>query len=440
MKRKEDFKTMLSEWLLEKPPATIARDIKIPLSASYIASITGPRRAGKTFLMYDTIRRLGEEKGVPKSNILYVNFEHERLRNLDASDLEDLMTAFYEMSQPDDRSPIYLFLDEIQVVKDWSKWVNRMHGKKKFKLYISGSSSKLLSRELSTELRGRSADFTVLPLSFAEYLKFRNFTVPRPDALLFSEQRGSALRQLKDYMTNGSYPEIAISPSDSTKLLRSYLDTTIIKDVGERHRIEPSILRTFVEYAMDNCGKYVSGTKTYNYLKTLNYKISRDFPLRLFSYFNEAFALFPVEIYSRSTKSRKQYPRKMYSVDSGMVRMASRNIDYGHIMENVVFLELFRRSDALSGFSVNYWKEYGKSEGREVDFVISDGSRVKELINVTYASSREDIRERETEGIIEAGRELKCSNLKIITWDYYERGDIEFMPLWYWLLSGARDN
>jgi len=109
----------------------------------------------------------------------------------------------------------------------------------------------------------------------------------------------------------------------------------------------------------------------------------------------------------------------------------------GRLIENLVFLELCRRSDFFTQFGVNYWKEYEKAEGREVDFVITDRNEISELINVSYASSREDIPVRELKGLLKASEELKCTKLRIFTWEYYENEDIEFTPLWYWLLESG---
>ena len=135
-------------------------------------------------------------------------------------------------------------------------------------------------------------------------------------------------------------------------------------------------------------------------------------------------------------KSRRQYSRKLYVVDTGIINVSVRNREAGRLIENVVFLELYRRSSQSAKFMIRYWKEYGKAEGKEVDFVIMDGNKVTELINVTYASSREDVPDREILGMIKASEELKCKKMSIITWDYLKKGDIEFILLWYWLLEG----
>ncbi|MEM3166679.1 MAG: AAA family ATPase [Candidatus Methanomethylicia archaeon] len=165
--REEDFKIVLSEWYVKILPKLIERELKIPLDTNMIISIIGPRQAGKTYRMYQLIREVSNN--VPRSNILYIDFEHERLRNLDANHLEDMMKIFYQIFSPIDDEPIYLFLDEIQNVRDWDKWVRRIYNSNRFKIFISGSSSKLSSREIATTLRGRSIDYVILPFSFREF-------------------------------------------------------------------------------------------------------------------------------------------------------------------------------------------------------------------------------------------------------------------------------
>lgn len=433
MPRKEDFRQVISEWFLQELPEIFHRDILVPLNTGVIVSIVGPRRSGKTFLLYSVIEKLRES--IPFRNILYVNFEHERLRNLDANDLSDMIAVFYEISNADLDKKIYFFLDEIQVVSGWSKWVNRIYESKKFNIYISGSSSKLLSGELSTELGGRSIDFTLFPYSFNEFLRVTGVKVEDPAMLIHSEKRGLITGALQNYIKNGGFPEVLGLSEFREKLLKSYVDTIIIKDVGERFHIEPSILSVFFYYAISIYSKYFTGSKTYNYLKTINYRISRGFPLELMDHFSEVFALFQVEIFSRESKSRKQYPRKLYVVDTGMVNTVVRNAEIGRLMENIVYLELCRRSEYFSRFQVYYWKEYGKAEGKEVDFVLQEGNKVVELVNVTFASSRETVPTREVSGLMKAAEELKCNKLRIITWDYSEEGEITFTPLWHWLLA-----
>jgi len=151
--------------------------------------------------------------------------------------------------------------------------------------------------------------------------------------------------------------------------------------------------------------------------------------------------LFPIEIFSYSIKERKQYPKKLYVVDNGIVRAIYPNAEksFGRLMENSVAVELLRRKES-SKFEVFYWKEYGKRNGNEVDFVIREGMSIKKLIQVTYANSKDEIEKREVENLIKASEELKCKDLLIITWDYegeleVESRKVKCLPLWKWLIS-----
>ena len=226
MHRKDDLRQVISEWFLQELPDTIERDISIPLDTSVIVSIIGPRRSGKTFVMYTIIKKLREH--IPMSNILYINFEHEKLRNLDANDLGDMLAIYYEVSKVNRKEKIYLFLDEIQVVSGWSNWVNRIFETKEFHIYLSGSSSKLLSREFSTRLRGRSIDFPVFPYSFREFLRVTGVLIQDPNLLIHSEKRGVIMGALQQYINTGGYPEVVGLKDLGNKLLRSYIDTKII--------------------------------------------------------------------------------------------------------------------------------------------------------------------------------------------------------------------
>jgi hypothetical protein len=430
---RQNLMKVVSEWQIYDLPETIERDLDVPVNLDLIISIIGPRRAGKTFLMYDLIKKLLTD--VPKNNILYINFENENLTGMKATDLDDLISVFFELSNPSHKFPIYLFMDEIQVVENWSRWVNRIYETKRYKVFISGSSSKLLSRELATQLRGRTLDFTVLPFSFHEFLSFKSTIPENMRALLLSSERGRILSQLNEYMLHGGYPEIVRMNEYKDRLLHSYVDAMIIKDVGERFHIEPSVLNVFVNYCLRTYSKQVSGTKIYNYLKSMNFSIAHDFPLKLLDHFSEVFFLYTVKILSHSFKNSSQYPKKLYVVDTGLINEMTRTVETGKLMENIVYLELYRRMNNGNRFQINYWREYGKAEGMEVDFVISSGDKAVELINVTYAGSEHEILERENKSLLKASMDLNCNKLTIITWDFWKEGVINYIPLWYWLLN-----
>ncbi|MGB9895961.1 MAG: ATP-binding protein [Thermoproteota archaeon] len=438
--RKEDFKFVLAEWKARKLPELVERELKIPVEPSIIVAIIGPRQAGKTFRMFQLIKELSST--ISRENILYVNFEHERLRNLDANDLEDMLEVFYQLFVPKENMPIYLFLDEIQNVRDWERWLRRVYEGGKFRIFISGSSSKLSSKEVATALRGRSIDFTIFPFSFREFLKAKKVELENIEVLSYLEERGKILRLTEEYVNFGGYPKVVLTEDTETKemILKAYYDAIFYKDLVERYKVDPVLLDTFLRYAISCFAKLVSISKVYNYLKTLGLKCSKSTLIKFLKYSEEAFFLFPVEVFSYSIKSRKQYPKKLYVVDNGIVRVIYHDAEknFSRLMENTVALELMRRKSLKT--EIFYWKEYGKRDGNEVDFVVREGMEVKRLIQVTYASSKEEIEKREVKSLIKASEELRCNELLVITWDY--EGDLEAenrrikcLPLWKWLLT-----
>ncbi len=433
MSRVEDFRKVISDWFTRTLPNIYERDIDIPLDVDVVVSIVGPRRSGKTFMVYSLISRL--ERFLPRGNVLYINMEHERLRHLSAEDLGDMITAYNEIGKPDGTKPIYLFLDEVQVVDGWNRWINRMYESKKYHIYLTGSTSQLLSREIATEMRGRSISYTVFPYSYREILKLKNRDIPDSEILARSEKRGEIIAVLEDYLQHGGYPETLNNPSIREKLLQSYIDAIVLRDVGERFNVETLLLSYIFEYLSSSYSKYFSGSKAYQFLKTINYPVGKERPLQVLGYFNEALTVFPVEIFSRGLRAGKQYPRKIYLADNGLIAGMNGEVDFGRGMENLVFIELCRKSELFTKFSVFYWREYGKSEGREVDFVIVKGGKASELINVSYVRSREEVAKREITSLEMASKELKCDDKTIITWDYRENGNIRYIPLWEWLLE-----
>jgi predicted AAA+ superfamily ATPase len=438
--RKEDFRIVLREWKENKLPEIVEREIKIPLELNQIAAIIGPRRAGKTYQMFSIIKAL-IERGISKENILHVNFEHERLSNLKAEDLREMMEVYYELFRSEGK--VYLFLDEIQRVDNWEAWVRRIHESKEYFIYISGSSSKLLSKEIATQLRGRSIDFIIFPFSFREFLKAKKFELEDINSFRYSEKFGKMLALLKEYLGFGAYPEVVLEKDEEIKIkiLRSYYNAIFYRDLVDRFGIENlSLLDMFLKYCLKNVARYFSVSKTYNYLKSIGYKCSKQTLLEYLEFSKRVFFLFPIEIFSYSLKEKKQYPRKMYVIDNGIVTAIYPEIkgEVGKLMENFVAIELLRRSDLNEKFEFYYWKEYGKVN--EVDFVIKKDFSVKQLIQVTYASSKDEIEKREINALLKASGLLNCDDLLIITWDYEDEikannKTIKCLPLWKWLLK-----
>ncbi|MEM2344103.1 MAG: ATP-binding protein [Thermoproteota archaeon] len=425
------LREVFSSWLARELPSLIERDYSLELS-DRIVTIIGPRRAGKTYFMFQIAKKL-MEKGFSKQNIAFIDFEDVRLQALRPVNYSAFVKTLHEVFTRKD-GKIVLLLDEVQNLRDWERWVRTLHNSQNYYIIVSGSSSKLSSKEVSTKLRGRCVSKLILPLSFKEFLKFKNVKIQHLDA---PETRGELLQKLREFMDFGGFPEVVNSKEGKVELLRTYRETIFYRDVVERFRVRDiSSLDTFVRLLMENFGKYVSISKLSKYFRSLGLKKSKKTLANYLKYLEIAFFVFTVEKFGYKTRERVLQPKKVYPIDLGFYRLTPRfTTEYGRLMESLVAIELFKKS-FQEGFELFYWKDY---QGREVDFIIKEGLNIRQLIQVTYASDRNDVEEREIKALVKASEDLKCNDLLIITWDYkgeeaVGRKKIRFIPLYEWLL------
>ena len=434
---RDNVKKVLLEWNEKTLPDVIKRDVKITLEPTEIITITGVRRSGKTYLLFYLIKQL--LKSLKRSEILYVNFEHELLRNIDAADVRLFFDVHKELFETKIK---YIFFDEIQHVKDWQVLLRRLHDERKYRIFITGSSSELEPKQIAYSLRGRTLNYTIFPLSFNEFLRFKKYKIEKTK-LLLETYKGKLLKLLKEYLVFGGFPDVVLKKdaSEKKKLLSSYFDTILLRDLIDKYPIRNiRLFEDFIKYLLSISSSYFSASKTEKYFKSLGEKCTKSTFVDFLSYAKNCFLVFPVEIYSPKIRSRKQYPVKIYSVDTGFVNFINPRFteNKGPLMENIVAINLAREMEN-SFREIFYWKEYG-TKGKEVDFIIKQGLKIKQLIQVTYASSKDEINHREISSLIKASKELKCKNLLVITWDYeseeeINRRKIKFIPLWKWLLS-----
>ncbi|MGQ9596598.1 MAG: ATP-binding protein [Thermoproteota archaeon] len=426
------LREVFSSWLSREIPKLVEREYSTDLS-NHVTAIIGPRRAGKTYFMFQIAKTL-MEKDFSKENIAFVDLEDVRLQALKPEDYSTFVKTLHETFVEKD-GKIILLLDEVQNLDSWEKWVRTLHDSQNYYIFVSGSSSKLSSKEVSTELRGRYVSKLILPLSFKEFLKFKNV---EPRYLDAPEARGRLLQKLKEFMEFGGFPEVINKDYGKIELLRTYKETIFYRDVVERFRVrDVSSLDTFVKIIMENFGKYVSISKIGNYFKSLGLRKSKKTIANYLKYLETAFFLFPVEKFGYKTRERVMQPRKIYPIDLGFYKLSPRfSIDYGVLMESLVAIELFKRS-FYERTEFYYWKDY---QGREVDFIIKNGLSIRQLIQVTYASNKSEVKEREVEALIKASADLSCKKLLVITWDYEDeektdRRTIKYIPLYKWLLG-----
>ncbi len=388
-----------------------------------IVVIKGVRRAGKSSLITRFITKTVERK----EDSLIVNFEDPRFKNFDLDILNKIYEVYLEEIHPKEKHSVVL--DEVQVVEKWEKFARYLSEAKKVQVFITGSSSKLLSEEYATLLSGRHVDMEIFPLSFKEFLSFKNVSVKTKLEVIKQEFRVKNL--LKEFLNFGGFPKVVLTEEKEKKyILQSYFNDILIKDVQKRFGIrEVGRLEELAKYYLSNISTLQSCNKTKNFIK-----LSLDTVERFSKYFEIARLLFFLPKFAFSLKEQVLTPKKVYSIDLGLRNLVGFKFseDFGRLMENLVFLELFRE-----GKEIYYWKDYKQ---REVDFVLKEGLKIKQLIQVCYSLENEETRKREIKSLIKASEELKCNNLLITSWDEEEeiKQDnklIKIIPLWKWLLD-----
>ena len=401
-----------------------ARNLKLEPTINFITSIIGPRRAGKTYLIYEFIK----EKQLKPEEYLFINFEDEDTISFRR---EDLLKSPYLSKETYGKEPAYLFFDEVQNLKDWERLVYTLYEKKRYKIVITGSSSKLLSKEIATSLRGRALTSTVFPLSFAEVLKAKNISLSLP---LPSEKTSGIKYELSNYLINGGFPDIVFDNVKPVQFFRQYLDLVVFKDLTERFGIRNIyVVKLLMNSILSAFGKEFSISKQYKTFKSMGINVSQKTVYSYAQLFEDSFFCFFVPRFSTSLRKSSLSIKKVYLNDNGFVNI-SGDKERGRQMENAVFLELLRRK---GDYDIFYWKDY---QQREVDFVISANGKPTSLVQVTYASHKDELEERERSSLLLASEQLRCNNLLVITWDYEAEEKIngkkiKFVPLWKWLLK-----
>ena len=404
----------LADFQEKKLPELIERELKTPIKKDYVISIIGPRRSGKTFYFYQLMRDL------PRESIIYIDFEHPIFEGFEAKDIIDVLKLHRESFG----EPQYIFLDEVQNVLKWEKMVRYLNDEG-YHVFVTGSSSKLLSKEIATSLRGRALSYILLPFSFREFLKARKFTYKKS---LSSKKEARIKSLLLEYLTWGGFPRVVLEEDGTIRerLLREYLDMVIYKDIVERYSVRNlHVMKLLIHSLMCSFSKEFSVHGFYNTLKSQGIKVSKGILYEYLSYIEDSMSIFLLRKFSYSLKTSELSIPKVYPVDMGFARMFSFTPDVGRLMELAVLLELKRREK-----EVYYYKNH-----REVDFVIVEKGAPTEMIQVTYARDKDDIKPREMEALEKAGQKLNAEKT-VITWDYEDEKDgIKFVPLWKWLLK-----
>lgn len=297
-----------------------------------------------------------------------------------------------------------------------------------------------MSREIATSLRGRSITTVLVPLSFSEFLKFlasEVFDISR----LSTKKKAQLFHYFEKYLQFGSYPEIVLEESDEIKIrvLKDYFDLTVYKDLIDRYNIRNvGLIKILIDLVVASTAKEFSINKHYLNLKSQKISLSKNTVYEYFSVLEDAFFIFPVKRFSYSIKTTDLSIPKIYLGDVGFMNLYSLE-NYGQRLENIVFLELFRQTVKNPLLKIHYWQS---DQGEEVDFVVSQGKKIKALIQVSYKIDNFETRKREIKAITKGMEALNISAGVIITLDLEEEEivdgkKIKIVPIWKWLLADS---
>lgn len=425
----EELLKIMSEWNFwgkGRPDVGIEREfyseriIKLLNSVKVIA-ISGIRRAGKSFIARQVLKRL-IDSGISPEDTLIIRLDDERLVNLNYELLLKIYNLYLTYVKKDKSRPTYLVLDEAQEVEGWERFVRGLEERCEAKIIVTGSSAKLLSSEFTTLLSGRHVEVRVTPLSFREVLEFKGIKVK--SGLELAENMDRIKRELVEMMEYGGFPDVVLNPGVRAELIHSYFDTIIIKDVVNRYKIRrEEKIRVLAKFYISSSASKITYNSVSKFLKIPVKTVER-----YSEYLEKSFLIFFLKNYSISPKAVENSPRKVYVIDNGFLKYFS-TASLGRIFETLIVQHLYRY--ALRRFyEIYYWS----SEGSEVDVVIKSGKKILP-IQITYELNYEN-EERELKGLKKFKKYANYHDAFIITFEQEREVEgVKVVPAYKFLLN-----
>ncbi len=404
--QKREIENKLKEQYIER------LNHKLELKNNLIKVIMGPRRAGKSFFALHFLSK--QEK------FGYVNFDDEKL--IEIRDYDEIVAAINSIYN----NPKLIFFDEIQNVVNWELFANRLQ-RQGHNLVITGSNSKLLSKELATHLTGRHIPINIFPFSFKEFLGKKELTTHE------------IKERLESYLLHGGYPEPLTKNLDYKDYLSTLFNSIIYKDIVKRYKVRSvQGIEDIAFYLLSNITKEYS----YNSLCKIAKINSPHTAEKYINYLEDTFLFFSLKRFSYKVKEQLSSNKKIYSIDNGFVyaKGFKTSPDIGKLYENVVAQEL-KKDELDNKIKLYYWKN---QQQEEVDFIIQENTKISQLLQVCFDIKDLETKNREVRALLKAGKELGCKRLTIITENYEShqnikwfdmKGVINFIPLWKWLLE-----
>lgn len=415
LQQKKEKEKLLAKKYIKRESLDFARKF---LNTDIIKIITGPRRAGKSVFALLLLRDV---------NFAYINFDDENL--LKVKNYDEILEVLFEV-YPDTK---IIFFDEIQNLVNWEIFVNKLQ-RRGYNLILTGSNAKLLSKELAANLTGRHISIEVFPFSFREFLSAKNYNIEK-ESINLPENKGRILSYLDEYLKNGGFPEVVVKNLEPRDYLETLFDAILFKDIVKRYRVRfAQKLYDLAVYLASNFSGEFSYSKLRNILEFNSTKTLQDY----LGYIEETYLFFSLNRFSFKLKEQLKASKKIYLIDNGFIEAKAfqNSQNTGKLMENLIFIEILRR-----GYhpNINIFS-YKTKNNKEIDFAVKEEIKVKKLIQACFRLDIAETRKREQQALIEAGNELNCTDLEIITWDNEEiekikDKEIKYVPLWKWLLQ-----
>jgi len=411
----------------------VPRRLRIEAVPGKATVCIGVRRSGKSTYLYQVMERL-RSRGVPRESILYLNLFDDRLHNLRYEGIGSIAEAYYSIyPEKKGSETVYCFFDEIQEVRGWEPFVDRLMRTEQCEVYLSGSSAQMLSREIATQMRGRALAWEIFPFSFREYLDFKGIDGAGPFS---TKQRLLVQKAFDAFWESGGFPEVAgLDPHLRVRIHQEYLRAVLFRDLVERHGVShPRAVTDLTHRLIDNIASLHSVNRLTGFLKSVGHNAPKAAVSDYLEWFEDTFFLFSVGIFDPSITRRKANPRKVYCVDHALVKSVASGIliNAGHLLENLVFTALRRVTP-----EVYYYRTLG---GSEVDFIAQRPDRSRLLVQACETMADPATRKREVSALAEAMREQRLDTGTIVTRRDEDRfevegGTIEVVPAWRFLLE-----
>ncbi|MCD6175248.1 MAG: ATP-binding protein [Planctomycetes bacterium] len=411
----------------------VQRHLKVKAISGKATICIGVRRGGKSTFMFQLMQQL-LDNGVPRQNILYLNFFDDRLHKLQQEGLGLILEAYYSLyPEKKNAEKLYCFFDEIQAIPNWEPFVDRLIRTEDCQIYITGSSARMLSKEIATQMRGRALSWEMFPFTFKEYLDYKGIEYASP---LSTKKRLLIQKAFEHYWQVGGFPEVAnLQKHLRVKIHQEYFQAILFRDLVERYDIShPKALLDLAHWLVDNTASLYSINSLTGYLKSLGHRVPKSAVSDYLEWFEDAYFLFTTRIFDASLARANTNPKKIYCIDHSLVTSVASGIlvNSGHLLENLVFTALRR-----IGQHIYYYKT---KAGREVDFIVQKSDRSRMLVQVCESMARAQTRKREIISLTEAMAELKLKSGTIVTRNEEEQikvdsGQISVVPAWRFLLN-----